>query len=161
MLSISRVGVPFNGKVDENVVVYRLKQAPPSPVKYPYLVVSDNNVDAPAVADVLTVGDFRRAKEKLKKKVKKGTGLEVTIAPARKMNAARVGKWFEDIKELYSFCHSSGCQLILSSGAASIYEMVSGPSLDALLRNCGVDPQRHWQEMNSWLETKLSRRVSV
>ena len=112
-------------------------------------------------ADVLTVNDFRRVKEKLKKNVKKGTGLEVVVAPARKMGAAGVGRWFDNIKELHSFCQSSRCQLVLSSGAASMHEMVSGPCLDAMLRNCGIDPQRHWREMDGWLETKLSRRVSV
>jgi hypothetical protein len=151
------VGAPFDGKVREGVV-YRLKKAPESPVKYPYLVASENIDES---ADVLTVNDFRRVKERLKKKVKKGTGLEVTVAPARKMDAAGVGRWFDNIRELHSFCHSSRCQLVLSSGATSVHEMVSGPCLDAILKNCGIDPQRHWREMNSWLETKLSRRVSV
>lgn len=151
------MGAPFDGKVREGIV-YRLKKAPESPVKYPYLVVSDT-ADRPA--DVLTVNDFRRVKERLKKKVKKGTGLEVTVAPARKMDAASVGRWFDNIRELHSFCHSSRCQLVLSSGAASMHEMVSGPCFDAILKNCDIDPQRHWREMNTWLETKLSRRVSV
>lgn len=156
-LSIGIVGAPFDGKIREGLV-YRLKKAPGSPAKYPYLIVSDN---AERPADVVTVSDFRRVKERLKKKVKKGTGLEVTIAPARKMDAAGVGKWFDSVRDLHSFCQSSRCQLILSSGAASVHEMVSGPSLDAILRNCSIDPQKHWREMNSWLEVKLSRRVSV
>jgi len=151
------VGTPFDGKICEGVV-YRLKKAPESAVKYQYLVVSDN---AEGPADVLTVNDFRRVKERLKKKVKKGTGLEVTIAPARKMDAASIGRWFDNVRELHSFCHSSRCQLVLSSGATSMHEMVSGPCLDAILKNCDIDPQRHWREMNSWLETKLSRRVSI
>ena len=151
------MGAPFDGKVHEGVV-YRLKKAPESPAKYPYLVVSDS-VDEPA--DVVTIRDFRRVKEKLKKKAKKGTGFEVTVAPARKMAAVTVGKWLEDIKDLYSFCHSSRCQFIISSGATSMHEMVSGPCLDAILKNCGIDPQRHWLEMNSWLEARLSRRVSA
>lgn len=151
------MGAPFDGKVREGVV-YRLQKVPQSPVKYPYLIVSDN-ADEPV--DVLTVNNFRRIKEKLKKKVKKGAGLEVTIAPARKMDAADVGRWFDNIKEMHSFCHSSGCQLVLSSGAASMHEMVSGPCLDAMLKNCNIDPQRHWREMNSWLEARLSRKVSI
>ena len=111
--------------------------------------------------DILMISDFRRFKEKLKKKVKKGTGLEVTIAPARKMDAADVGRWFEGIRELYLFCQSSRCQFILSSGATSMHEMVSGPCLDAILKNCDIDPHSHWREMNSWLQARLSRRVSV
>jgi hypothetical protein len=152
-----RVGAPFDGKIKEGFV-YRLKMAPDWPAKYPYLVVSER-VDVPA--DVLTIRDFRRAKEKLKKKTKKGTGLEVTVAPARKMDAVAIGKWFEDICDLYSFCHSSRCQFIISSGAASMHEMISGPCLDAILKNCDIDPERHWCEMNRWLEARLSRRVST
>jgi hypothetical protein len=130
---------------------------PQQPAKYPYLLVSDKVEER---ADVVMIRDFRRAKEKLKK-VKKGTGLEVTIAPARKMDAAGVGRWFEEIKELHSFCHSSRCQFILSSGATSIHEMISGPCLDAILKNCRIDPEQHWQKMNGWLEAMLARRVRV
>lgn len=151
------MGAPFDGKVREGVI-YRLKKAPQSPANYPYLLVSDN-VDEPA--DVLTIRDFRRVKEKLKMKTKKGTGLEVTVTPARKMDAVGVGKWLQDIKDLYSFCHSSRCQFIISSGAASMHEMVSGLCLDAILKDCGIDSQRHWLEMDSWLEARLSSRVSA
>jgi RNase P/RNase MRP subunit p30 len=151
------VGTPFDGKIRDNVV-YRLEKAPQSPMKYPYLIVSDD-INSPA--DVLTVIDFRRVKERMKAKAKKGTGFEVKIAPARKMNAAGVGMWFEDIKELYSFCRSFRCQFILSSGATSMHEMVSGRCLDAILKKCDIDPEKHWREMNSWLEAKLSRRVAV
>jgi hypothetical protein len=149
--------VPFDGKIREGAV-YRLNRAPQQPAKYQYLVVSDK-IEEPA--DVVAIRDFRRAKDKLKKKVKKGTGLEVTIAPARKMDAAGVGRWLEDVGELYSLCHSSRCQLILSSGASSTHEMVSGPCMDAILKNCGIDPERHWRELNSWLDARLARRVSV
>lgn len=151
------MGAPFDGKICKGVV-YRLKKAPESPVKYPYLVVSDN-VDEPA--DVITISDFRRVKEKLKKKTKKGTGLEVMVAPARKMDSIGIGRWLEDIKDLYSFCHSSRCQFVISSGAKSIHEMVSGPCLDAILKNCGIAPQMYWGEMDSWLDARLSRRVSA
>jgi hypothetical protein len=151
------VGAPFDSKIRGDVV-YRLREAPQSPMKYPYLTVSD---DISKPADILTVSDFRRVKERMKKKVKKGTGFEVKIAPARKMDAAAVGQWFEGVGEMYSFCHSSKCQFILSSGATSLHEMVSGQCFDAMLKNCGIDPERHWREMNNWLETKLSGRVTV
>jgi hypothetical protein len=151
------VGTPFDGNTRENII-YRLKEAPRSPVKYPYLIVS-NDIDRPA--DALSISDFRKVKERMKVKVKKGTGFEVKIAPARKMNAAGVGKWFEEIKAMYSFCNSSKCQFILSSGATSMHEMVSGPCFDAILKNCGINPERYWREINNWLETKLSERVAV
>jgi len=151
------VGSPFDGKVREGVI-YRLAKVPPQPVKYQYLTVSD---DPNGSADLLMIKDFRRMQEKLKKKVRKGIGLEVVIAPVRKFDAGAVARWFENVNELHSFCHSSRCQLVLSSGASSMNEMVSGPSLDAILKNCGIDPESHWREMNDWLDSKLSRRVHV
>lgn len=138
-------------------VVYRLEKVPTTPIKYPYLTASGNVDDS---SDLLMINDFYRVKERLKKKVKKGTGLEITITPARKMNSAALGAWFKCINELYVFCHSARCQFILSSGAGSPYEMVSGPCFDAILKTAGVDPQSHWEKMGQWLEAKLSKRMS-
>jgi hypothetical protein len=106
------------------------------------------------------ISDFGKVKERLKKKVKKGTGLEMTVRPARKMDATALGGWFSSVNELYVFCHSSRCQFILSSGAGSAYEMVSGPCLDAILKTADVEPQNHWHKLAQWLEEKLSKRVS-
>jgi RNase P/RNase MRP subunit p30 len=121
------------------------------------LVVSE---DVSEPADVLLLRDFNKAKKQLKKKVKKGTGLELIINPARKMDGSSVGKWFSTLSDLYTFCHSSRCQLILSSGATSEYEMISGPCLDAILKTAGIDPQSHWSSMERWLEEKLLRNVT-
>jgi hypothetical protein len=155
---MSRVGAPFDGKVREGVV-YRLQRAPPAPVKYPYLIVS-NNIDD-SHADVIMLTNFRNAKDRLKKKVRKGMGLEVTIAQARKMDGAGAARWLADIRDLQEFCHLARCQLVLSSGAKSANEMVSSLCLDAILRVCGIEPQRHWHDMNRWLDARLSRRVVV
>ncbi|MEP0826002.1 MAG: hypothetical protein HRF40_10995 [Nitrososphaera sp.] len=154
MLSIGRVGVPFNNKINKGII-YRLSKKPQQPSRYPYLIVSDTTGE---LADLVTINDFSKYKEKLKK-VKKGTGIEITISSARKMDAAGVGRWFEDVAKIHSYCYSSGCQLILSSGARSMNEMVSGPCLDAILRKCDISPERYWREMNEWIESKLSKRV--
>ena len=105
------------------------------------------------------IRDFNKVKNELKKKVKKGTGLEMTVNPARKMDGASVGKWFSNLSDLFAFCHSSRCQFILSSGATSEYEMISGPCLDAILKTIGIEPKSHWRSMAKWLEEKLSRNV--
>jgi RNase P/RNase MRP subunit p30 len=152
------VGASFDGKISEGVI-YRLKKTPDVPVKYPYLVVSEDIENGRA--DMLVISNFRREKDHLKKKARKGIGLEIMVAPARKKDAVGVARWFEDLRDLYSFCHLSRCQFVLSSGANSMHEMVSGPCLDAILKNCGIDPQDHWDEMNKWLESRLSRRVSI
>jgi hypothetical protein len=121
------------------------------------LTVSDNT---DGQVDVIMISDLRKVRERLKKKVKRGTGLEMVVRPARKMNAAALGKWFDSINELYAFCHSSRCQFILSSGAGSQYEMVSGPCLDAILKTADIDPESHWHKMAQWLDGKLAKRVS-
>jgi RNase P/RNase MRP subunit p30 len=121
------------------------------------LVVSEN-IGEPA--DIITIRDFNKVKKQLKKKVKKGTGLELTVNPARKMDGHSVGKWFRSLRDLYAFCHSSRCQFILSSGATSQYEMISGPCLDAILKTGGIEPQSYWHNMGKWLEERLLRNVS-
>lgn len=155
-LSISVVGCPFDGRLCEGVI-YRLKNMPSSPVNYPYLTVSENVHES---ADLLMIKDFRKVKEALRRKVKQGTGLEVLIEPVRRMDAGSVGKWFDHLNELHTFCHSAHCQFILSSGAGSIYEMVSGRCLDAILKTAGIDPRSHWHNMEQWLQTRLSKRIS-
>jgi hypothetical protein len=155
-LSISRAGVPFDGKICEGLI-YRLRTAPPSVVTYPYLVVSE---DVGEPADVLVIRDFNKVKKQLKKKVKKGTGLELTVNSARRLDGGSVGKWFSNVNDLYTFCHTSRCQFILSSGATSEYEMISGPCLDAILKTVGIDPQDHWRTMGKWLDEKLLRNVA-
>ena len=138
-------------------VIYRLKTAPSGAVNYPYLIVSEN-ITQPA--DVLMIRDINKVKEQLKKKIKKGTGLELTVNPARKMDGRSVGKWFSSLRDLYAFCHSSRCQFILSSGATSQYEMISGPCLDAILKTADIEPQSYWRSMGKWLEERLSSNVS-
>jgi hypothetical protein len=159
-LSIGRIGSSFDGKINKGVI-YRMNRAPQAPVNYPYLVVSENIDDLPHI-DILTMkDDVRNVKDRITKKARKGIGLEIVIAPARKMDAGGAGRWFAGIQEMHTLCDSLHCQLILSSGATAKQEMVAGPCLDAILKICGIDPQRHWDEMNEWLEARLSRRVSV
>jgi RNase P/RNase MRP subunit p30 len=140
-------------------IIYRLNRIPDVPVKYPYIVVSDDNDTNNSHVDLVTINDFRRAKEHLRRRRKKRIGFEVLISTARKMDGSEVAKWLEDVRELHSLCHSSGLQFVLSSGSKSLYEMVSGPCLDAILKNCDIEPKEHWDEMNEWLDVRLSREV--
>jgi hypothetical protein len=146
------------GDLQNRNLIHRLRQSPGRAVNYSYLVVSDNAEDMPRI-DMLAIRDFSRIKEKLKKKVKPGIGLEVQVAPAKKMVDA--GRWFSDVRDLHSFCQSSRCQFILSSGADSPYSMVSGQCLDAILGTLDIDPQEHWQSLQKWLGSHLVRRVRV
>ena len=121
------------------------------------MVVSENVGER---ADILKISDFNKVRKQLKKKIKKGTGLELTVNPARKMDGGSVGRWFSSLSDLHAFCHSSRCQFILSSGATSEYEMISGPCLDAILKTVGIEPQGYWRNMGKWLEERLLRNVS-
>jgi len=129
-------------------------------VKYQYLVVSDRIEDVQR-ADLVLVQNFEKAKEKLKKKVRAGAGLEVQVLQARAMDAKNAAKWLGQVGDLYRFCKLARCQLVLTSGATSQWGMVSGRSFDALLQECGIEPLRYWQELERWLESRLARRVTA
>ncbi len=123
-------------------------------------MVSDR-IDDIQHADLVTVQNFDRARERLKKKIRAGAGLEVQVAPARAMDATAVARWLSQVRNLYRFCRLARCQLVVSSGATSLHRMVSGRSMDALLQECGIDPVRYWAELEMWLESRLGRRVTI
>ena len=108
----------------------------------------------------MQINDFNSFKRQAKKNLKKGIGIEVTINPVRKMDSGSTARWFGNLTELYKFCHSSGCQLIISSAATSKYELVSGPCFDAILKIIGVQPQIHWMSISKWLDEKLGENMA-
>lgn len=138
--------------------IRRVASEPASPAKYPYLVVSDRIEDVQR-SDLVLVQNFEKAKEKLKKKIRAGAGLEVQVSQARSMDAKSVAKWLGQVQELYRFCKLARCQLVITSGATSQWNMVSGRSFDALLKECGIEPPKYWQELGRWLESRLERRI--
>lgn len=140
--------------------IRRVAGEPASPMKYPYLVVSDRIEDVQR-ADLVLVQNFEKAKEKLKKKIRAGAGIEVQVSQARSMDAKNAAKWLGQVKELYRFCKLARCQLVITSGAASQWGMVSGRSFDALMEECGIEPQKYWEELGRWLESRLERRVTA
>jgi RNase P/RNase MRP subunit p30 len=87
-------------------------------------------------------------------------GLEVTLADLRKNNGLYIAKQFNQIRYIYKFCKFNNCQFILSSGASSILEMVSGPSLESILRICDIKPANYWQELSEWIELRCRDRVN-
>jgi hypothetical protein len=130
---------------------------------YPYLVVSekiDELLLSSSSIDIFVVTAFKDINDNLKKKVRKkrGIGLEVSLADLRKFDGLQVGKWFNQIRDLYKFCRSSNSQFILSSGANSVVEMVSGRSFDSILRICDIKPEHYWRELGEWIESKSHTR---
>lgn len=140
--------------------IRRVVQEPTEPVKYRYLVVSERIEDV-RQADVIIVQNFDRVKEHLKKKIRAGVGIEVQIAHAREMDSKGAARWLAQVRDLYHFCKLTRCQLILSSGATSHWNMVSGRSLDALLEECGIVPRTYWMDLEEWLKLCLSQRVNL
>lgn len=140
--------------------IRRVARKPPVPVKYPYLVVSDQIEDMQH-ADIVVVRNFDRIREKLKKKIRTGVGLEILIAPARLMDSEAIAKWLVQVQDLYRFCKLTRCQLIISSGATSPLTMISGRGLDALLEEFCISPTKYWAELEKWLESRLARRVNI
>jgi len=130
---------------------------------YPYLVVSekiDELLLSSSTIDIFVVTAFKDINDNLKKKVRKmrGIGLELSLADLRKSDGLQAGKWFNQIRDLYKFCRSSNCQFILSSGANSVVEMVSGRSFDSILRICDIKPEHYWRELGEWIESKSHTR---
>lgn len=120
---------------------------------YPYLIVSDNTKTLDGKTDLLLIDPFQR-KDTIKSKAKRGLGVEISIAFAKKLNATMVGKWLKEVKSIYEFCKSNDCQFILSSGARSINELVSARSFESILKLIGVSPKNYWNEISEWLYTK-------
>ena len=120
---------------------------------YPYLIVSDNIKTLHGKTDLFLIDPFQR-KDAIKSKVKRGLGVEISIAFAKKLNATMVGKWLKEVKSIYEFCKSNDCQFILSSGARSINELVSARSFESILKLIGVSPKNYWNEISEWLYTK-------
>jgi hypothetical protein len=120
---------------------------------YPYLIVSDNIKTLDGKTDLLLIDPFQR-KDTIKSKAKRGLGIEISIAFAKKLNATMVGKWLKEVKSIYEFCKSNDCQFILSSGARSINELVSVRSFESILKLIGVSPKNYWNEISEWLYTK-------
>ena len=120
---------------------------------YPYLIVSDNIKTLDGKTDLFLIDPFQR-KDTIRSKAKRGLGVEISIAFAKKLNASMVGKWLKEVKSIYEFCKSNDCQFILSSGATSINELVSARSFESIFKLIGVSPKNYWNEISEWLYTK-------
>lgn len=138
--------------------IRRVATEPPEPVNYPYLVVSEN-VEYIQRVDLVVIQNLDKVRERLKKKVRAGTGLEVQVARARTKDAKALAMWLAQVRDLYRFCKLADCKLVMSSGATSPWSMVSGRSFDALLEECGIKPDGYWTELEKWLESRLARKV--
>lgn len=166
-LAIGVLGFGYNNiKIEGENIIYRVNAKLLSSsviIDHPYLVISEsiNELQSSTPSspiDLFVIRDLQRVDDTLKRKVKSGMGLEVNLANVRKMSGLQVGRWLNQIRKFYKFCKTSDCQFIFSSGASSVLEMISGPSLDALLKICDIEPESYWLELGDWIESKCHRR---
>lgn len=156
ILDLDIIGIDSNYsskiKPAENIIL-RMDKKYPMGAYYPYLIVSDNIKTLHGKTDLFLIDPFQR-KDAIKSKAKRGLGVEISIAFAKKLNATMVGKWLKEVKSIYEFCKSNDCQFILSSGARSINELVSARSFESILKLIGISPKNYWNEVSEWLYTK-------
>jgi RNase P/RNase MRP subunit p30 len=159
---IDVIGTDYTGEISIDNIIYRINRKPAELTSYPYLVVCKKIEEiSVSTTDILVVDDFKRIEDGLKRRVRKRIGLEVTVSRARKQDGPNIGKWFKQIRNLYKFCKLNDYQFILSSGANSELEMVSGRSFDSILKICDIKPEQYWWDLAEWIETKFQRMVFV
>ncbi|HEY9398517.1 MAG TPA: hypothetical protein VIP29_01325 [Nitrososphaeraceae archaeon] len=145
-----------NIKPVENIIL-RMDKKYPIADYYHYLIVSESIKTLDGKTDLFLIDPFQR-KDAIKRKAKRGLGIEISIAFAKKLDASMVGKWLKEVKSIYEFSKSNNCQFILSSGATSINELVSARSFESILKFIGISPKNYWEEISEWLYAKNKAR---
>ena len=164
ILGIDIVGSFYGDNLQEDII-YRLTQKPSKLPSYRYLIATENAEQlassSSSLPNILVVRDFRKIKSLIKEKKYKGKiGLEVLISDMRYANGLEVGKWFKEIIDLYRFSERYNCQFIISSGATSIWEMISARCFESLLKLCDIKPERYWKELENWIELHNKPRAA-
>lgn len=160
LLGIDMIGIDLgNSKnnVPKEDIILRMKKKFPIADYFPYLIVSDNIRTLDSKTDLFLIDPFQ-GKDALKRKAKKGLGIEISIAPARKLDTILVSRWLKELKSIYIFCQSNNCQFILSSGATSINEMISYKTFESILNVVGINPTTYWKKISEWLYVKTKAR---
>jgi hypothetical protein len=160
LLGIDMIGIDLGNstnKTPQGNVILRMDKKYPIADYFPYLIVSDNIRSLDSKTDLFLIDPFQ-GKDTLKRKAKRGLGIEISIAPARKLDSLLVARWLKELKSIYIFCQSYDCQFILSSGATSINEMISARSFESILNIVGITPRTYWRKISEWLYVKTKAR---
>ncbi|HXW11355.1 MAG TPA: hypothetical protein VD694_01245 [Nitrososphaeraceae archaeon] len=140
----------------ENIIL-RIDKKNPIADYFPYLIVADNIRSLDSKTDLFLIDPFQ-GKDALKRKAKRGLGIEISINPVKKLDTHLVAQWLKELKSIYVLCQSNDCQFILSSGATSINEMISARSFESILTVVGINPRRYWMKISEWLYAKTKAR---
>jgi hypothetical protein len=160
LLDLDMIGVDSDSSTNmrpQEDVILRMDKKYPIADYFPYLIVSDNIRSLDSKTDLFLIDPFQR-KDTIKRKVKRGLGIEISIASARKLEAAKAGRWLKEVKSINEFCQSNNCQFILSSGATSVNELISARSFESILNVVGISPRVYWKEISEWLSAKSKVR---
>ena len=156
ILGLDMVGIDSNYATDSlhrEDVILRMDRKHSIADYCPYLIVTDNMKKLDSNTD-LFMSDPLQSKDGIKRKAKRGLGIEISISSARKLEAHMLGRWMRQAKFIHEVCNSNKCQFILSSGAYSIHEMVSARTIESILKFIGISATNYWEELSEWLETK-------
>ena len=147
--------------VINEALVLRFKIKPKKSPLFKYLVVlheSETKINSKIpFFDIFSLNSWNTYKtmlKKLKKLNRKNIGIEIKIREIRKSNSYEVGKWIKSIKEINKFCKLTDNQLIISSGAETNYESISGNTFDSILRILEIEPIKYWNELEKWIDTR-------
>lgn len=147
--------------VINDALVLRFKIKPKKSPLFKYLVVlqeSEMKINSKIpLFDIFSLNSWNTYKimlKKLKKLNRKNIGIEIKIREIRKSNSYEVGKWIKSIKEINRFCKLTDNQLIISSGAETNYESISGNTFDSILRILEIEPIKYWTELEKWIDTR-------
>jgi len=140
----------------ENIIL-RMDKKNAIAYNFPYLIVADDIRSLDSKTDVFLIDAFQ-GKDALKRKAKRGLGIEISISSARKLDAHSIARWLKELKSIYTFCQSNDCQFILSSGATSTNELISARSFESILTVAGIDPRTYWRKISEWLYSKTKAR---
>lgn len=156
ILGLDMVGIDSNYATDSlhrEDVILRMDRKHSIADYCPYLIVTDNMKKLDANTD-LFMSDPLQSKDGIKRKAKRGLGIEISVSSARKLEAHMLARWMRQAKFIHEVCNSNKCQFILSSGAYSIHEMVSARTIESILKFIGISATNYWEELSEWLETK-------
>jgi hypothetical protein len=165
VLGIDIVGGFYSDRTVEDII-YRLTQKPSKLPSYHYLIATENveqlaSSSSSSLPNIVVVKDFRKIKSFIeKKRYKAKIGLEVLISDIRYASGLEVGRWFKEIIDLYKFSERYNCQFIISSGATSIWEMISARCFESLLKLCDINSERYWKQLEHWIELHNKLRAA-
>lgn len=104
--------------------------------------------------DILVITKPLNYKPILQKLDGRNIGFEFLVSNLKYLNSSEVGKWFSNVKYFHQLCKKYKHQLILSSGAKSIYELISPRIIDSILKKMDIPSAEYWSSLRIWLENK-------